>query len=137
MTLISWTRLCWWSSTFTGFNLLSRPQGDVTTSFAVHFFSSGRNFSSLLQLIFLLPTFIPGRDLKVMSRLLFLMLSSSSGRDLSEWSRHRLWSLINKWSQLQSSCWDSSSRFYVVTSTVFATSNGSFHLKTSCNFVLL
>ena len=118
MTLISWSRLCWWSSTFTGFNLVSRPQGDVATSFAVHFFSSGRNFSSLLQLIFLLPTFIPGRDLKVMSRPLFLLLSSSSGRNLSEWSRHHLWSLINKWSQHQSSCWDSSSRFYVATSTV-------------------
>ena len=51
----------------TGFNLMSRPQGDVATSFAAHFFSSGHNLSSLLQLIFLLPTFILGRDLKVMS----------------------------------------------------------------------
>ena len=97
---------------------LSRFQFNVATSFAVHFFYSGRNFSSLLQLIFLLTTFISGCDLKVMSRPLFLLLSSSSGRDLSEWSRHRLWSLINKWLQLQSSCWDSSSRFYVVTSTL-------------------
>ena len=118
MTLISWARLCWWSSAFTGFNLMPRPQGDVATSFVANFFSSGRNLGSLLQLIFLLPTFIPGRDLKVMSGPLFLLLSSSSGRDLSEWSRHRLWSLINKWSQLQSSYWDSSSRFYVATSTV-------------------
>ena len=118
MTLISWSRLCWWSSAFTSFNLMSRPQGDVATSFAVHFFPSGHNLSSLLQLIFLLPTFILSRNLKVMSRPLFLVLSSSSSSDLSEWSRHRLWSLINKCSQLQSSCWDSSSRFYVATSTV-------------------
>ena len=68
---------------------MSRPQGDVAASFAVHFFSYGRNFSSLLQLIFLIPTFIPGRDLKVMSLPLFLLLSSSSGHDLSEWSRRR------------------------------------------------
>ena len=46
---------------------MSRPLGDVATSFAAHFFSSGRKLSSLLQLIFLLLTFIPGRDLKVMS----------------------------------------------------------------------
>ena len=131
MTFISWSRLCYSSSTFTGFNLLSRPQGDVVTSFAAHLFSSGRNLNSLLQLMFLPPTFIPGRDLKVMSRPLFLLPSSSSGRDLSEWSRHRLWSLINKWLPLHSSCWDSNSHFYV------ATSNGAFHLKTSCNFVLL
>ena len=97
---------------------LHRFQFNVATSFAAHFFSSGRNLSSLLQLIFLLPTFILGCDLKVMSRPLFLLLSSPSSRDLSEWSRHRLWSLINKWSQLQSSCWDSNSRFYVATSTV-------------------
>ena len=64
---------------------MSRPQGDVATSFAAHFFSSRHNLSSLLQLIFLLLTFIPGRDLKVMSRPPFLLLSSSSGRDLSEW----------------------------------------------------
>ena len=47
--------------------VMSRPQGNVATSFAAYFFSSGRNLSYLLQLIFLLPTFIPGRDLKVMS----------------------------------------------------------------------
>ena len=65
---------------------MSRPQGDVATSFAVHFISYGHNFSSLLQLVFLLPTFIPGRDLKVMLRPLFLLLNSSSDRELSEWS---------------------------------------------------
>ena len=65
---------------------MSQPQGDAATSFVVLFFSSGRNFSSLLQLIFLLPTFIPGRELKVVSRPLFLLLSSSSGLDLCEWS---------------------------------------------------
>ena len=46
---------------------MSRPPGDVTTSFVAHFFSSGRNLSSLLQPVFLFPAFIPGRDLKVMS----------------------------------------------------------------------
>ena len=63
---------------------MSRPQGDVATSFATHFFSSGRNLGSLLQLIFILLIFILCRDLKVMSQPPFLMLRSSSGRDLSE-----------------------------------------------------
>ena len=47
---------------------MSRLHSDVATSSAAHFFSSGRNLSSLLQPNFLLPTFILGRDLKVMSR---------------------------------------------------------------------
>ena len=47
---------------------MSRPHSDVATSFASHFFSSGRNLGSLLQPNFLLPIFILGRDLKVMSR---------------------------------------------------------------------
>ena len=47
---------------------MSRLHSDVATSFAAHFFSSGRNLSSLLQPNFLLPTFILGRDLKVMLR---------------------------------------------------------------------
>ena len=51
---------------------MSRPHGDVATSYAANFFSSGRNLSSLLQPVFLFPTFIPGRDLKVMSRPLLL-----------------------------------------------------------------
>ena len=51
---------------------MSRPHGDVATSFTAHFFSSGRNHSSLLQSVFLFPTFIPGRDLKVMSQPLLL-----------------------------------------------------------------
>ena len=68
---------------------MSQPQGDVATSFAAHFFSSGPNLSSLLQLIFLFLTFILGCDLKVMSRPPFLLLSSCSGRNLSEWSQHR------------------------------------------------
>ena len=51
---------------------MSRPPGDVATSFAAHFFSSGRNLNSLLQPVFLFPTFILGRDLKVMSRPLLL-----------------------------------------------------------------
>ena len=51
---------------------MSRPPVDVVTSFAAHFFSSGRNLSSLLQPLFLFPNFIPGRDLKVMSRPLLL-----------------------------------------------------------------
>ena len=51
---------------------MSQPHGDVASSFAAHFFSSGRNLSSLLQPVFLFPTFIPGRDLKVMSRPLLL-----------------------------------------------------------------
>ena len=45
-----------------------RLHNDVATSFVAHFFSSGRNLSSLLQPNFPLPTFILGRDLKVMSR---------------------------------------------------------------------
>ena len=76
---------------------MSRPQGDVVTSFATHLIFYGRNLSFLLQLIFLLLTFILGRNLMVMSQPPFLFLSSSFGRDFSEWSRHRLWSLINKW----------------------------------------
>ena len=47
---------------------MSRPHGDVATSFAAHFFSYGCNLNSFLQPIFLFPIFIPGRDLKVMSR---------------------------------------------------------------------
>ena len=47
---------------------MSRPHGDVATSFGAHFFSYGHNLSSLLQLVFLFPTFIPSHDLKVMSR---------------------------------------------------------------------
>ena len=51
---------------------MSRPPGDVATSFSTHLFSSGRNLSSVLQPVFLFPTFIPGCDLKVMSRPLLL-----------------------------------------------------------------
>ena len=72
MTLISWSQLYWWSSPFIGFNFMSQPYGDVATSFAAHLFSSSCNLSSVLQPVFLFPTFIPGCDLKVMSRPLLL-----------------------------------------------------------------
>ena len=79
---------------------MSQPQGDVATSFGSHFFSSGRNLSSLLQPIFLLPTFIPGRYFSLLVETPVPIFMS----------------------RLQ---------LYV------ATPNGAFHLKTSCNFVLL
>ena len=66
----------------------SRPQGDVATSCC---YFSCRIYSQLL---------------KISCDLDFFLLSSSSGRDLNEWSRHRLWSLVNKWSQLQFLCKD-------------------------------
>ena len=78
-----------------------RFQFYVATSFAAHFFSSSCNLSSLLQTNFLLFSFAPGRDLKLMSQLQFMLFSSFSCRDLNEWLRHRLRSLIIKWSQLQ------------------------------------
>ena len=138
MTLISWSQLCWWSSAFASFNLMSRPQGDVATSFAAHFFSSSHNLSSLLQLIFLLPTFIPGHNLKVMSRPLFFFCSALllvatlvSGRDIVCGP-----GLINgrNFSLLVGTLvplFMSGPQLYV------STSNGAFHLKPSCNFVLL
>ena len=61
---------------------MSQPQGDVATSFAAHFFSSSRNLSSLLQLIFLLPTFILGRDLFFFCSALLLVATLVSGRDI-------------------------------------------------------
>ena len=69
---------------------MSRPHGDVATSFSFHLFSLGCDLSSTLQLIFFFLNYFPGRDIKVMSRHPFLMLSSSLGRDLNEWLRHHL-----------------------------------------------
>ena len=80
---------------------MSQPQGDVATYFAAHFFCAGRIPQLFVATNFLISSFSLGRDLKLMSRLQFLLLRSSSGRDLNEWSRHRLRSLIIKWSQLQ------------------------------------
>ena len=49
VTFFFWSRPCLWSSAFTGFEFKLRPQGDVATSFDVHFPSAGRNLNSLLQ----------------------------------------------------------------------------------------
>ena len=51
VTFFFWSRPCLWSSAFTGFEFKSRPQGDVATSFDVHFPSSGFNLNSLLQTV--------------------------------------------------------------------------------------
>ena len=42
--------------TFISFNFMSRPLGDVATSFAFHFFYSSCNLNSTLQLISFFPT---------------------------------------------------------------------------------
>ena len=66
---------------------MSRPQVNVATSFADHFFSSGSQPQFFVATNFLLSYFfVPGHDLKLMPRLQFLLRSSSSGRDINEWS---------------------------------------------------
>ena len=74
---------------------MSQPHGDVSTSFAFHFFSSGCDL--------FLSNYFPCRDIKVMSRHPFLLLSSSLGCNLNGWSRHHF------------SCQDFSSCFHVAT----------------------
>ena len=92
---VATSELCRDINVFITFNFMSRPHGDVATSFAFHFFSSGCN-------LFLLNYF-PGRDIKVISRHPFLLLSSSLGCDLNGWSQHHF------------SCQDFNSYFHVAT----------------------
>ena len=68
VTFFFWSRPCWWFYAFTSFKFKSRPQGDVATSFDVHFPSSSRNFNFFVATNFFFPTSMIGCDLKVMSR---------------------------------------------------------------------
>ena len=115
---------------------MSRPHGDVATSFASHFFSSGCNLSSTLQHISSFHLFSRSRpqgDVATSFAVCLAVLhvaTSVSSHDI-------VCGLFIKWSQLQFSCQDFSTYFHVATYTACRDLNWNLSLKTSCNVFYL
>ena len=105
---------------------MSRPHGDVATSFASCFFSSGCNLSSTLQQISSFPPIFQVATSFAICLALLHVASSVSSHNI-------VCGLIIKWSQLQFSCQDFSTYFHVATYTACRDLNSNLSLKTSCN----
>ena len=115
---------------------MSRPHGDVATSFASYFFLLVA--TSVLRCNRFPPSHLfsrsrPQGDVATSFAVCLALLhvaTSVSGRDI-------VCGLIIKWSQLQFSCQDFSSYFHVTTYTACRDLNWNLSLKSSCNVFYL